>query len=80
MPEELKDQVVKTYFTSMKRSYSFRSTQSDLDLYVQTGRVLSHLFWISVGLKQIDDKRIGFSMTYYIRRRCEEFHKHFRIL
>lgn len=36
---------------------------------VQLGRVLSHLFWMIIGVKQIDDVRIGFSMVYYIRRR-----------
>jgi hypothetical protein len=43
---------------------------------VQLGRVLSHLFWMIIGLKQINDGRIGFSMVYYIRRRQQEFLRH----
>ncbi len=42
---------------------------------VRIGRMLSHLFWLFVGLKQIDDPNIDLNMTYYVRRRYEEFMK-----
>jgi hypothetical protein len=42
---------------------------------VKVGRLLSHLFWLFVGLKQIDDPNIDLNMTYYVRRRFEEFMK-----
>jgi hypothetical protein len=42
---------------------------------VKIGRLLSHLFWLFVGLKQIDDPNIDLNMTYYVRRRYEEFMK-----
>ena len=64
----------------MKLGYAFKDTDQYIDIYVELGRVMSHIFWLAVGLKQIDDKKIGFSMVYYIRRRYEEFSKHFRIL
>ena len=38
--------------------------------------MLSHLFWMVVGLKQIDDGRIEFSMVYYIKRRQQELMWH----
>ena len=69
MEQDLKEQVISTYFTSMKLGYAFRNSKAYIELYVQLGRVMSHIFWLVIGLKQIDDKRIGFSMTYYIRRR-----------
>ena len=71
MPNDLKEKVIKTYFKTMKLGYAFRNTDNYIETYVQLGRTLSHLFWMIVGLKQIDDKRIGFSMVYYIRRRYE---------
>jgi hypothetical protein len=38
---------------------------------VKIGRLLSHLYWLFVGLKQIDDPNIDLDMVYYVKRRYE---------
>ena len=77
MKEELKDKIIHTYFSSLRLGYEFKKSSQSWKYYVQMGRVMSHLLWLIIGLKQIDDRRILFDMRYYIKRRCEEFHKHY---
>lgn len=36
---------------------------------VLIGRMISHLFWFFIGVKQIKDDKIEFDMKYYIKRR-----------
>ena len=45
---------------------------------VKIGRLLSHLYWMFIGLKQIDDPNIDLDMVYYVKRRYEEFFKLFK--
>lgn len=52
-----------------------KSSEEERMRQVKIGRLLSHLFWLFVGLKQIDDPNIDLNMTYYVRRRYEEFMK-----
>lgn len=76
MEEGLKDSLIRAYFEGLGASIIGESTLKQWRYFVQLGRVLSHLFWMIIGLKQIDDARIGFSMVYYIRRRQQEFLRH----
>ena len=52
-----------------------KSKMEDRLRCVRIGRMLSHLFWLFVGLKQIDDPNIDLNMVYYVKRRYEEFMK-----
>jgi hypothetical protein len=70
MKESLKEKVIQHYFNSLKLGYSFRDSPRDRLTYVQVGRVMSHFFWMIIGLKQVNDPRISFDMTYYIQRRA----------
>ena len=72
--------MIKSYFNSLKLGFVFSTKQEDLKRYVQIGRVLSHLIWQIIGLRQINDKRIAIDMVYYVQRRGEEFAKHVGIL
>jgi len=36
---------------------------------VEVGRLLSHMFWLFIGVKQVKDPKITIDMQYYIRRR-----------
>ena len=42
--------------------------------------MLSHFFWLMVGLQQIDDESMGMDMTSYISRRMEEVLKYGKCL
>ena len=73
---ELRQRMIEEYFGELGRHYEFPNSPGDLEQYVRVGRMLSHLFWMVVGLKQIDDGRIEFSMVYYIKRRQQELMRH----
>lgn len=47
---------------------------------VEVGRLLSHLFWLFIGVKQVRDPKITIDMQYYIRRRFEEFMKIYKTI
>jgi hypothetical protein len=70
MDEKLKEKIIKEYFRSLKFGYSFKDTHESHLIYVEIGRILSHLFWTLVALFQLKDNSVGFSMVYYIQRRC----------
>jgi thiamine kinase-like enzyme len=80
MNDTLKEKVISSYFGSLKRSYCFKNTKKDHHIYIELGRVLSHLFWITIGLRQINDKRINYNMVAAIQKRCEQVVKHFSTL
>jgi len=80
MSEDLKEKVIKSYFTSLKLGFVFRNKPEDWRRYVQIGRVLSHLLWLIIGFRQIDDKRVSIDIVYYVKRRSEEFVKQFNVL
>ena len=49
-------------------------SQSTQEKYLKVGRMLSHLYWLFVGLRQIEDEMVGdMNMVYYVKRRYEEF-------
>jgi len=76
MEEGLKEGLIISYSKGLRASLEQEFSLKQWRYYVQLGRVLSHLFWMIIGLKQINDGRIGFSMVYYIRRRQQEFLRH----
>ena len=47
---------------------------------VRAGRMLSHLIWFFVGVKQVKDPKITLDMQHYIKRRYEEFMKLYQVL
>ena len=80
LPLPLKNQMIRTYFNGLKEGYPIKGQLADWQRYVKLGRVLSHLMWMIVGLKQINDKRIGFNMVDYISQREINFHKQLELL
>lgn len=71
---------MKIYYNSLSCKYNVSNNQQHWIWYTQLGRVLSHLFWMIIGLKQINDTRISFSMVGYIKKREEQLQKHMNIL
>lgn len=80
MNEGLMNEIIKMYFSELKNTYNCGNEFKKWLYYTKIGRVLSHFFWMIIGLKQINDVRIEFSMVYYIKRRKQEFFKHFEEL
>lgn len=72
--------MMEIYYNILRSKYNVSSNQKDWIWYTQLGRVLSHLFWMIIGLKQINDIRISFSMVGYIKKRREQLQKHMSIL
>lgn len=65
-------EITNLYF-DMVEGNDKKSTWEERCRMVKVGRLLSHVFWLFVGLKQIDDPNIDLNMTYYVRRRYQEF-------
>lgn len=72
MDEGTVKEITNLYF-DMVEGNDKKSTWEERCRMVKVGRLLSHVFWLFVGLKQIDDPNIDLNMTYYVRRRYEEF-------
>jgi hypothetical protein len=68
--------MIELYFRTLMGSYEFKGCEY-WRWYTQVGRMLSHLFWMIIGLKQINDVRIEFDTVEYVRRRQLEFSRHF---
>jgi thiamine kinase-like enzyme len=79
MSETLKDKLTKTYFDVLKKSYVFNTTEQDLKIYVELGRVMSHMFWIIINLKQLNQTN-GTQLIDCINSRCSQLQKHFNIV
>lgn len=68
----LKKELVKTYYDIIcEEEYDLEEALVE----VTKGRMLSHLFWFFIGVKQIRDPKISLDMKYYVKRRYEEFFK-----
>lgn len=80
MDHKMQHQIMKIYYSELKKTYNCGEVFEDWAYFTKLGRTLSHLFWMIIGLKQINDPRIEFSMVYYVKRRKEEFMRHFKEL
>ncbi len=65
--------MIKTYFAMVGVEVK------DVARCVEVGRMISHLYWAFVGVKQVDEE-IGIDMVYYVRRRREEFFAYYHKL
>lgn len=71
LEEKTRNLLIDKYYKDIGANIS----QEDARREVEVGRLLSHLFWLFIGVKQVRDPKLKIDMQYYIKRRYEEFSK-----
>ena len=75
LSSNIKKSIIREYYGTIKAEVS----EEEAEYEVQVGRMLSHLFWFFIGLKQINDLP-DLDMIGYIRIRHEQFFKFYQKL
>ena len=70
LSSETKNNIIKIYYDIVQKDMKFEEAEKE----VKVGRILSHLFWFFIGLKQINDLP-DLDMVSYVHIRHSYFFK-----
>lgn len=76
LSKEAKEAIIHHYFNTLGLSVEWERQQR----LVEIGRLLSHYFWMVIGLQSFEDSDCQLDLNYYIQRRVEYIGKYLRQL